>query len=261
MATALIGHTGFVGGALLQQTSFDDLYNSANIAEIEGRDYELIVCAGAPAVKWQANQQPAQDAANLSRLMNHLARASAQCLALISTVDVYPTPRAVNEDSPIDAAQAEPYGRHRFQLEEFARERFAQARVVRLPGLFGAGLKKNFIFDLMHANCLHLTHAASVFQFYDLSRLWSDLQVVLHHQLPLVNFATAPVSARAVAAKCFGVDFENGTEKQPARYDMRSKHAALFGGVGDYLYSADETFERIRRFVTAQRAALTVKTA
>jgi hypothetical protein len=255
MATALIGYSGFVGGSLLRQASFDDLYNSANIAEVEGQNYELIVCAGAPAVKWQANRQPGADWANLSRLMDHLAKVSAENFLLISTVDVYPAPRGVNEDSAIEASEAEPYGRHRRRLEEFVRGKFARACVVRLPGLFGEGLKKNFIYDLMHENCLHLTHAASVFQFYDLSRLWADLQTALCHGLPLVNFATEPVEARDVAARCFGLSFDNVTAQPPTHYDLRTKYAALFGGRGEYFYSAEETFERIRRFAASRGAA------
>lgn len=249
MKTALIGYTGFIGGTLLKQTSFDDLYNSSNIADIRGKDYELIVCAGAPAVKWRANQEPASDWANLQSLIQNLTNVSAKSILLISTVDVYPNPEVVDESSPIDSSMAEPYGKHRYQLECFAREKFSRCSVVRLPGLFGEGLKKNFIYDLMHSNCLHLTNAASRFQFYDLSCLWADLQAVLHHNLPTVNFGTEPVSARNVAVRCFGIDFINTTEKPPVRYDMRTKYAALFDATGNYIYSAEETFERISSFV------------
>jgi nucleoside-diphosphate-sugar epimerase len=255
MATALIGHTGFVGRTLLRQTAFDEVYNSTNITAIRGRSYELIVCAGAPAAKWKANQEPKADLANLESLMSSLSEVAAERFVLISTVDVYPTPRAVDEASPVDAAQAEPYGRHRFQLEEFARRRFPQASVVRLPGLFGAGLKKNFVYDLLYGNCLHLTHAESVFQFYDLSRLWADLQVVMRRSLPLVNFAVEPVRARDVAERCFGISFDNITERPPASYDLRTCFAHFFGGEGKYFYSAQETFARIKRFAEAERKA------
>ena len=43
MRTALIGHTGFVGSNLASSHRFDDVYNTANIAEIEGREYDLVV--------------------------------------------------------------------------------------------------------------------------------------------------------------------------------------------------------------------------
>ena len=68
MADALIGYTGFVGSNLLRQRAFDATYNSKNIGDIAGREFELLVCAGAPAAKWLANSKPDEDAANLDRL-------------------------------------------------------------------------------------------------------------------------------------------------------------------------------------------------
>ena len=50
----LIGYTGFVGGNLARQYAFDDCYNSRNIEQIRGRSYDLVVCCGVSAVKWQA---------------------------------------------------------------------------------------------------------------------------------------------------------------------------------------------------------------
>ena len=52
MQSALLGHTGFVGGTLLRQHRFDDLYNSSNIEQLAGKSYDLVACAAAPGVKW-----------------------------------------------------------------------------------------------------------------------------------------------------------------------------------------------------------------
>ena len=49
--------------------------------------------------------------------------------------------------------------------------RFPGALIVRLPGLFGAGLKKNLIYDFVHDNRLDLIHPDGQFQFYDLERI------------------------------------------------------------------------------------------
>ena len=253
MSTALIGYTGFVGSTLLRQTSFVDLYNSTNIHEIQGRSYNLIVCAGAPAAKWIANSEPDKDLANLQFLMDNLKKVSAEKFLLISTIDVYKMPPAVDEDTIIDPGLLDSYGRHRFFLEEFVRQNFSNASIVRLPGLFGEGLKKNFIFDLMNTGKSEWTHCESAFQFYDMQTLWADIQRSIALDLPLVNFATEPVKAREVAKNCFGIDFTNETQKPPVFYDMRSKFAALFGSETAYFYSAEETYLRIRTFVQSQR--------
>jgi hypothetical protein len=257
MKTALIGHSGFVGSNLKAQMIFDELYNSASIATICGRSFDLVICAAAPAVKWLANQQPESDLANLRALMSHLKEVSAARMLLISTVDVYCAPRQVNEDTPIDPLLVEPYGRHRYHLEEFVRENFNQVSIVRLPGLFGPGLKKNLIYDLTHNNCLHLTHNQSLFQFYNLQNLWADLQIVLNHSLPLVNFATEPVRASEVADRCFGIQFDNVTEKAPVSYEMHSQYAHLFGSPARYLYSAEQVINEICQFRATQSRVMT----
>src|SRR5713101_4387612 len=102
MPDALIGFTGFVGGNLLRQTHFDDLYNSRNIESIAGKKYKTLVCSGAPADKWKANQNPSADFDNIQRLQERLSRVSADEVILISTVDVYPNPVSVDEGSQID---------------------------------------------------------------------------------------------------------------------------------------------------------------
>lgn len=258
MRTALIGCTGFVGTTLLRQAQFDDGYNSKNIEDITGRHYDLVVCAGAPAVKWQANQQPQEDWANLQRLMNALQQVTASSFVLISTVDVYDPPVNVDEDTAIVPDNIHPYGKHRFLLEQFVQQQFAKHHIVRLPGLFGHGLKKNFIYDLMHTNCLHLTHCDSVFQFYDLAELWEHLMLVQKHAIPLINFATEPLSARELAAFCFGLEFQNETERPPVYYDMHTKFASLFRRKGKYITSKDETLSAICRFVQQPSRSATI---
>ncbi len=248
MRSALIGSTGFVGGTLLRQTTFDDLYHSTDIETIRGRSYDLLVCAGAPAEKWKANKEPERDKANIARLMSCLSETKAAHVVLVSTVDVYGTPIEVDEDTPIDPATATAYGRHRFELEEFVRDRF-DTTCVRLPGLFGHGLKKNIIYDLLNNNAVDTICADSVFQFYHLDRLWRDIGTARAHELRTVNFAVEPVSVRDVARIGFDRMFENLKPTTPARYDMRTRYATLFGGSGAYLSSHDEVLSAIRAFV------------
>ena len=253
--TALIGFTGFVGSNLASQMHFDALYNSANIESITGQDFDLLVCAGARAEKWKANREPERDLANIKVLIENLRHVSSTICILISTVDVYVSPENVYEDSPIETRNLCPYGLHRYMLEQFVREKFSRAIVIRLPGLFGNGLKKNFIFDMLkNPDSLNLTHSESKFQFYGLDRIWSDIQSVIHSGVSLVNFGTPPVSPREVAFKCFRTDFLNKTLNGPVFYDMRTRYANIFGRIGDYIRTEVEEFSEIEKFVSQAKA-------
>lgn len=249
MSFAVIGYTGFVGSTICRQVTVAERYNSQNIEEIRGRTFDTVICAGAPGAKWKANRDAAADMENINRLVANLRQSRARQFVLISTIDVFPNPCEVDESSPIDAGKLEPYGSHRYYLERSVEMMFPQVTSVRLPGLFGTGLKKNFIYDLMNRNALHLTHHESTFQFYDMRNLWADVRTVMTAGLPLVHFATEPVKAGDVARRCFGLEFRNETEKPAVHYDMRTRLAAIFGRTPPYLYSAEDTFAQIIRFV------------
>lgn len=253
MINALIGYTGFVGGNIRRKSgdTFTDVYNSSNIADIRGKEYDLVVSAGMPAEVWKANQEPEQDWARIQGLLDNLAQVKAKQFVLISTVDVYKQPVGVDENTPIEPETTLPYGKHRFYAEQAIRKQFINHLVIRLPGLFGVGIKKNFIFDLLKGNDpSQFTHQDSIFQFYDLSRAWDDIQTGLCENLRLVNFATEPISAKEIASEVFGLDFHSTTDKLSRVYDMRTVHAEKFGGHGKYFYSKAETVKRVKQFVS-----------
>lgn len=164
---ALIGYTGFVGANLTEQYQFDKLYNSKNIAEIAGQEIELLICAGVSANKWLANQEPQTDIANIKKLKNHIQKAKIKRFILISTIDVYAIPVAVNEDTIIHPTQQEHYGKHRYQLEQWVASQRSHNcyNIIRLPGLFGKHLKKNFIYDILNPLATSIN-----------KNLWQDLQ-------------------------------------------------------------------------------------
>lgn len=248
MTEALIGYTGFVGGNLAAQHAFTHCYRSHTIHEIAGCSFDLIVCAGMPAEKWRANQEPEADRASLARLVDALGQTRAKRFILISTVDVYPHPVGVDEGTAINAAALHPYGLHRWELEQFVRENFRATMIVRLPALFGNGLRKNVIYDFLHNNQLERIHADAEFQFYSLDTLWRDLARAQAAELSLVNFATAPMTVSELARQAFGLRFENRPPISPPRYDVRCRHASMLGGQCGYLRSKDMVLADLRAF-------------
>jgi hypothetical protein len=250
---ALIGYTGFVGQTLLRQRGFERQYNSKTIQDIRGEALDTIVCAGAPAAKWIADRDPEADIANLKTLADHMGSTEARTCILVSTVDVFADSRGMDEDSPIVEDRITPYGRNRLWLERFVQERFERSLVVRLPGLVGPGLRKNAIFDFRNDNNLHAIDSRGVYQFYPMVNLWADLTTALDNGIGLLHLTGAPISVAEVAREGFGIAFDNVVpERTPAVYDLRSRHAAVFGGQGGYTYSKREALIAIRAYAQSE---------
>ncbi len=248
---ALIGHTGFVGSNLLRQRAFGAVFNSASIGGIEGRGFDDVVCAGVSAVKWWANQNPDEDRARIEALMRRLETVRARNFTLISTIDVYARPLGVTERDPPALEGLHAYGRNRAALERFVAGRFETHQIIRLPALFGAGLKKNALYDLMHNNRTALINPASSFQWYPLERLGADLARARGAALAVLNLATEPLGMAEIRDRWFPATPIGAEAAAEAHYDMRSLHALAFGGAGAYMMNKQAVLEAIGRFVAS----------
>jgi nucleoside-diphosphate-sugar epimerase len=237
MKKALIGYTGFVGATLDHELRPSHRYRSKNIDEIRGQAFDDVICAGVQAMKWWANLHPDEDWAGIKRLLDALAQVEAKRFTLISTIDVYPQPRMVDEDSVIDRAGHHAYGLHRLMVEDWILEHFPHVAILRLPGLFGPGLKKNVIYDMMHDNGLEKIHPEGSFQYYDTRLLPADIERCWQNHIGILNIATEPITTREIRDQFFKGKVLGGTGPAPAAYDMRSIHAALWDGCKGYLYS------------------------
>lgn len=147
---ALIGKTGFVGSNLLGQHDFTGAFNRENIEEAHGKIFDLVVCAAAPGSMVEANKFPDRDKQRMDMLIESLSKIRARHFVLISSIAVL-SDFAGKDDEGTSAFQKElAYGRNRRFLECFCADRYKRCSIIRLPALYGADLRKNFIFDLMH---------------------------------------------------------------------------------------------------------------
>jgi hypothetical protein len=157
--TGLIGHSGFVGGALLRQARFAACFNSATIAAIAGQSFGTLVCAAAPGSMFEANRAQTRDAAQIDALIARLSGVRAERFVLISSIAVLADFAGGDDEATQAFQQILAYGRHRRALEAFVERHFANSLIIRLPALFGEGLRKNFLFDLMNPVPSLLTEA------------------------------------------------------------------------------------------------------
>ena len=147
---ALIGYTGFVGSTLARQARFGARFNRANMHESAGAPFATAVCAAAPGSMFEANTAPDQDRAAIHALIDQLSRIKADRFVLISSIAVLSDFAGGVDETTRDFQSELAYGRHRRELEAFVEQHFRDHLIVRLPALFGEGLRKNFIFDLMN---------------------------------------------------------------------------------------------------------------
>lgn len=147
---SLVGYTGFVGSNLARSADFDGLYNSKNIEEAFGTQPDVLYYSGVPAAKFIANKYPEQDLEIIRNAAENIRKIAPKKLVLISTVDVYKAPNGKDEDAVMETDGLEPYGANRLYLEEMVKEICPDYHIVRLPGLYGKNIKKNFIYDYIN---------------------------------------------------------------------------------------------------------------
>jgi hypothetical protein len=147
---SIVGYTGFVGSNLVQQTDFDGFYNSQNVTAAYGTRPDLLIYSGVRAEKYLANNEPEKDLSAIEEAIANIIKINPASIILISTVDVYPEPRLVDEDTKIDKTDLKPYGLNRLCLEKWIESNIDNHLVVRLPALYGRNLQKNFIYDLIN---------------------------------------------------------------------------------------------------------------
>lgn len=149
MTSGLIGYSGFVGSNL-DNKMYDKRFNTKNIDELLDNKFDRLVCAGIRAEKYLANQNPKEDLQAIKDLISKIEKCSCKQFILISTIDIYKEPMSVDENTKIELDGLNAYGTNRYYMEEFVCNHFKDYLIVRLPALFGRGLKKNFIFDMIH---------------------------------------------------------------------------------------------------------------
>lgn len=299
--TVLVGSTGFVGGNLLASNCFDAAYHSKNVQQGFGKENDLVVYAGVPAAMFLANQNPQADLEVMRAARENLKKLNPKKLVLISSVCVFADSKGKTEADQPDSQGLAAYGANRLQLEQWVRQDWPDALIVRLPALYGLGLKKNFLFDLhtitpsllrpekYHElaskselvkqaytdagnqfyklndtadkaalkaffasndfNALAFTDSRAMYQFYDLRRLWKDIQTALQMNLTVLHTATPPVSAAEVYHAVTGGEFENHLQAAPFDYDLRTQYAEAFGGQNGYLCTKEQELADICAFM------------
>ena len=238
---ALLGFTGFVGSYLREDLDphSTEYFNSKNFGNVVGREFGDVYCACIPAVKWWANSNPVDDMVCVKKIVDTVKTIACERLILISTIDVHDMNRE-NQTESCEFPSTEAYGFNRKHAEDELREFFGDRLFVfRLPALFGIGLKKNVLFDLMNDNRVENVNGNSCFQWYSLEWLYQDIQSSLDKKRYVTNLYSEPVETSMIVAKFFPLA---NIDKSSAR--LCYNHSSDFG-----LKSSEHVLEGMTNYI------------
>lgn len=253
---AVIGYTGFIGSHIQDhlEGSFDR-YNSKNIHEIHGKEYDIVYLAGLPATKWMINKDPESDITNMLSLQFHLLQANISRVILISTIDVYDSKKQL-QDEQITKVSEDSYGKHRYIMEEWIRINYStqnkKYHIIRLPALFGVGLKKNIIYDLIHNNTISNINPYTFYQWYNVSDLMSDIKYAIIHNIDTLNLFSEPIWTLELVKECFPAhNITNNNCPSTTVYNYKTKYSPSMNG---YAYNnKDIIFNGIKDYLKIQK--------
>lgn len=254
-SVSVIGATGLVGSELvfqaLQNGILVDQYNTKNISKIVEKHYDVLYISAIHAKKWWANKNPDEDLALIDELLEKLRTVDADKVVFISTVDVYGDD-AFGDESKDIIYELHPYGRNRLYAEREIARLFKNNYIVRLQGLVGRGLRKNALYDLKNINIIEKINPKSVFQWYPLNRLFSDIGVVIDNEIGMINLSAEPIPMETIidATKIEKAILNKiGTDPSPcATYNVTSIYDHLFNGSDGYIVSAEEALSCIKSY-------------
>ena len=222
---ALVGYTGFVGVNLVEHMNSDTLFiNSKNTTELLHREYDIIYYCGVYAEKWKANAHPDSDKENIDKIIYNLSTIKCKKFVLISTVDVLDCSFSQNEtdEHPIYSTHA--YGKHRRYLEEWCLKNFDECYIFRLPALFGHGLKKNALYDMINNNNIHKLSSHWKFQWYNIEWLYEDIQSFITTNNSMIVHLITPSITLGSIHKLFFADIQLGDSGAYVNYNLKSQY-------------------------------------
>lgn len=258
----IVGNTGFVGSNIAKNMSFDGLFNSKNISDAYSTKPDLCVFSGIRAEKFFANKNPENDLEKINEAISNIKLINPKKLVLISTIDVLKDPDNVDESVIPDSDGLEDYGKNRLYFENRCREIVNDCHIIRLPGLFGINLKKNFIYDILHRipNVLNKTlfeeltdKNNNISLFYELNengfyiRKSDSDQRELFDMMKQVGFSSLNFTDSRSKYQFYNLDYLAGHILKIIENDIPLMHMAVEPVSADEIYKAltGEEFENV----------------
>jgi nucleoside-diphosphate-sugar epimerase len=253
----VVGPKGFIGSNLVRRSNASAVYGRKDGTSLASSNHELLICSAAPAEKWKANKHPDEDKRNLTELAKNLSKAHAGSFVLISTIDVLGNGADLVESANASNYEKDAYGVNRFEFELDTVHTFPNSLVLRLPGMYGPGLKKNVIFDLLNTNELPRINPNSTFQWFDVRDIWPTLILALRENLKILHLATEPISILELVTHLepSRASELNSSDLGIKEYSMKTEFSRLIADRdGPYLKSKMEVLSQIKNWYDSEKS-------
>lgn len=100
-------------------------------------------------------------------------------------------------------------------------------------------------FKNVNFSSINFTDSRSVFQFYDLSKLWSHINIALNNGIKKLNLATEPIKISELYKALSCKEFKNELGQAPYNYNFKTLYTIFYGGENGYIYSKKEVVSQI----------------
>lgn len=249
---ALFGYTGFVGSALNSMYNFEYLYNSKNINEAISKNFDNIIISCIPAIKWFSNKYPHEDNKAINNIKNVINTINANNVILISTIDVYNnTSLELDESSEIDYENNHTYGKNRMLFEKYINDKFKSVYIFRLPALYGNGLKKNILYDLLNNNEIYKININSYFQWYNINWLKEDIDNCIRNKIKCCNLFTTPINTKEIIDLFTEYNKTDFREDKKVEYNCKTIYYNYFkDGDNGYIRSKETVLNDLKKYIS-----------
>jgi nucleoside-diphosphate-sugar epimerase len=215
----VIGASGFIGTNFMGNFSAAVPITREHLESSQVIELDTLVIAAPGARKYEINQNPQGDRENIVRLLEQISRSlRTRRITLFSTIDVYKVPIDVDEESEIRTDLT--YGGNRAIFEIEIQKLAPVVNIRRLPGLFGPGLKKNLIFDLINNRQDQLSNysSESIFQYIHIDEAIKLGVEESLEQYEILNVVTPPIKVSDI------VGLPMSSEPKSVRYNVMTKY-------------------------------------
>lgn len=204
----LIGYAGFVGSTIRPYYEFNKFYNKNNVIDLPKNSFDLLVCAAPTGNRIEVQNNPRGDLEMILFLIDHLRKTKIKKFVLISTIDTIARPNTR-------------YGMNRRILEGWIKTNLESYSIIRMPTLIHPNIKKNILYDLKHNQWLEKLNPESTVQYYDLTKLKSDIDYAIDNNIQELNLFSEPIKNQEVVERFFP-NTQIGTQCGPTQtYNIR----------------------------------------